>query len=122
MCGPSFAPAAYSIRSTTEQRPSSMPRVGVRRVNEDRVGLPNEVDIRDVTPAPGQKARILLAGHRLSDPEAHGPSPLAWQNAADPGFSFREAVLTMQIQEAARANRKFFAGLRAGAAALPRAS
>jgi len=37
--------------------------------------LPNEVDIRDVTPAPGQKARILLAGHRLSDPEAHGPSP-----------------------------------------------
>src|SRR5215472_14705833 len=36
----------------------------------------------------------------------------------------REAVLTTQIQQAARANRKFFAagGLRAGAAALPRVS
>src|SRR5215467_9879818 len=37
---------------------------------------------------------------------------------------FREAVLAMQIQEAARVNSKFFAagGLRAGAAALPRVS
>ena len=36
----------------------------------------------------------------------------------------REAMLTMQIQEAARANRKFFAagGLRAGGAALPTVS
>src|SRR5215813_13975431 len=39
--------------------------------------------------------------------------PTAWR---------REAVLTTQIQEAARANPKFFAGLRAGVAALPRVS
>src|SRR5215469_11930883 len=36
---------------------------------------------------------------------------------------FSEEILTMRIiQEAARASRKFFAGLRAGAAALPRVS
>src|SRR5262249_2245556 len=44
--------------------------------------------------------------------------------AADPGLGAGKRLLTMQIQEAARADPKFFPawGLRAGAAVLPRVS
>jgi hypothetical protein len=46
-------------------------RMWVRREHEGRIDLARQIDVRDVTPAPGQKARILGAGHRLSDAEAH---------------------------------------------------
>ena len=45
-------------------------RLGVRRKDKDRVRLASQIDVRDIAPAAGQEARILLAGDGLSDAEA----------------------------------------------------
>jgi hypothetical protein len=49
-------------------------RVRVRREDEDRVRLANEIDIRDIAPSPGQEAGVLFASDGLSDAEAHDAS------------------------------------------------
>src|SRR5207245_11403798 len=51
------------------------PRMRVRREDEDRMRLVNQIDIRDIAPAPGQEAGVFFARNRLSDAEAHDASP-----------------------------------------------
>ncbi len=49
----------------------------VRRVEEDRVGLAGQIDVRNIAGPTGQKPRILLAGDGLSDAEPHDVCPLS---------------------------------------------
>ena len=46
-------------------------RMGMRRKHEDRVRLASEIDVGDIASLPGQEPAVFLAGHRLSDAEAH---------------------------------------------------
>jgi hypothetical protein len=47
----------------------------MRREDKDSVRLANHIDIRNIASTPGQKAGILLACDRLSDPKPHDPAP-----------------------------------------------
>ena len=45
--------------------------MGMRREQEDRVALADQIDVRDVAPLPREEPAVLLARDGLSDAEAH---------------------------------------------------